>query len=160
MSQKVKFRGAQLKREVVKSEESKMGREQKPSAGPREETAVTVGPVLEPKTSTGNASLLPGDNQGREVKAMNDEGNASKKLFEGFSDMTSTLFNPEGARKIAKLWIENSERAADEILKLQAKATEWSKNTVFAPLFEMQNSIARSCVEVSTKAARSLWQLE
>jgi hypothetical protein len=91
---------------------------------------------------------------------MNDEGNGSKKLFEGFSDMTSTLFNPENTRKIAKLWIENSERAADEVLKFQAKATEWSKNTMFAPIFEMQNSLTRSCVEISTKAARRLWQVE
>src|SRR5215472_14352979 len=87
MSQKLKVRGAQLKREAVKFEGSKIGREQKLSAGPREGTAVTVGPALEPKPSKGNASLLPGDNLGREVKAMNDEGNASKKLFEGFSDM-------------------------------------------------------------------------
>jgi hypothetical protein len=151
MSQKVKFSGARLKRQAAKSEESKRGHEHKPSTGPRAQTAVTVRPALEPKTSRDNASLLSGYNKRRGVKAMNDEGNASKKLFEGFSDMTSTLFNPENTRKIAKLWIENSERAADEILKLQAKATEWSKNTMFAPIFEMQNSIARSCVEVSTK---------
>ena len=160
MSQKLKVRGAQLKREAVKFEGSKIGREQKLSAGPREGTAVTVGPALEPKPSKGNASLLPGDNLGREVKAMNDEGNASKKLFEGFSDMTSTLFNPESTRKIAKLWIENSERAADEVLKFQAKVTEWSRNTMFAPIFEMQNSVVRSCVQISTKAARRLWQVE
>ena len=92
---------------------------------------------------------------------MNDEeNNVSKKLFEGFSDMTSALFSPENTRKIAKLWIENTERAADEVLKFQAKATEWSKNTMFAPIFEMQNSIARSCVEISAKTARRLWQLE
>src|SRR5262249_18171954 len=81
MSQKLKVRGAQLKREAAKSEEFKMGHEQKPPTEPREEPTVIVGPAPEPKTSTGNASLLPGDNQGREVKAMNDEGNASKKLF-------------------------------------------------------------------------------
>src|SRR5262249_27566772 len=108
----------------------------------------------------GNASRLPKNHQGREVKAMNDEGNGAKKLFEGFSDMTSTLFNPESTRKIAKLWIENSERAADEVLKFQAKATGWAKNTMLAPIFEMKNSLTRSCVEISTKTARRLWQVE
>jgi len=91
---------------------------------------------------------------------MDDKENESRELFEGFSDMTKTLFSPESAKKVAALWIDNSEKAAEQALKLQAKATEWSKNTMFAPAFEMQNSIARSCVEISTKAARRLWQLE
>ena len=145
---------------MVRSNESKMGREQKLSAEPRAESATPVGPAVEPKTPRDNVSPLPGDNQGREVKAMNDEGTTSKKLFEGLSDMTNTLFSRENTRKIAELWIENSERVADEVLKFQAKTTEWSKNTMFAPIFEMQNSIARSCVEISAKTARRMWQLE
>jgi hypothetical protein len=146
---------------MVRSNESKMGREQKLSAEPRAESATPVGPAVEPKTPRDNVSPLPGDNQGREVKAMNDEGNnVSKKMFEGLSDMTSKFLNPEDTRKVAKLWIENSERVADEVLKFQAKTTEWSKNTMFAPIFEMQNSIARSCVEISAKTARRMWQLE
>jgi hypothetical protein len=48
----------------------------------------------------------------------------------------------------------------DRALKLQAKATEWSRNTMFAPIFDMQNSIARSYVEMSAKTARRFWQLE
>jgi len=51
MSQKLKVRGAQLKREAAKSEEFKMGREQKPPAEPREETTVIVWPAPEPKTA-------------------------------------------------------------------------------------------------------------
>jgi hypothetical protein len=31
---------------------------------------------------------------------------------------------------------------------------------MFGPVFEMQNSIARSCVEISAKTARRFWQLE
>jgi len=31
---------------------------------------------------------------------------------------------------------------------------------MFAPVFEMQNSFARSCVEISAKTARRFWQLE
>jgi hypothetical protein len=91
---------------------------------------------------------------------MDDKENESRELFEGFSDMTKTLFSPERAKKVAALWIENTEKAADEALKFQAKATEWSKNTMFAPIFETQNSIARKWVEISAKTARRLWQLE
>jgi hypothetical protein len=91
---------------------------------------------------------------------MDDKENASRALFEGFSDVTKTLFSPESAKKVAALWIDNSEKAADQALKLQAKVTEWSRNTMFAPIFEMQNSIARSYVEISAKTARRFWQLE
>ena len=146
---------------MAKSEESEIEREQKLSAEPQEESTTTVRPALEPQAQRSNLSLQPEDNQQSGVRTMNYEGNnVSKKLFEGLSDMTNALFSPENTRKIAKLWIENSERAADEILKFQAKATEWSKNTMFAPIFEMQNSLTRSCVEVSAKTARRLWQLE
>ena len=91
---------------------------------------------------------------------MDDKENGSRALFEGLSDMTKTLFSPESTKKVAALWIDNCEKAADQALKFQAKATEWSKNTMFAPLFEMQNSIARSYVEISAKTARRFWQLE
>lgn len=91
---------------------------------------------------------------------MDDKGNASSRLFEGLSEATSTLFSPESARKIAALWVESGEKVANQALEFQAKATEWSKNTMFAPIFEMQNSIARNCVELSAKTARRFWQLE
>jgi len=55
---------------------------------------------------------------------MDDKDNASRELFEGFSDMTKTLFSPARAKKVAALWIDNSEKAAEQALKFQAKATE------------------------------------
>jgi len=146
---------------MAEPDESKMEQEQQLSAGPRAKSAATIGPAIEePSALKNNASLSPGDNHQRGVRTMEDKENASTGLFEGFPDMTKTLFRPEEAKKVAALWIDNSEKAADQALKFQAKATEWSKNTMFAPIFEMQNSIARSCVEISTKAARRFWQLE
>jgi hypothetical protein len=91
---------------------------------------------------------------------MDDKENVSRALFEGFSGTIKTLFSPESAKKVAALWIDNSEKAVDQALKLQSKATDWSRNTMFAPIFEMQNSIARSYVEISAKIARRFWQLE
>jgi hypothetical protein len=161
---KSKFRrpGAPSKRrKMVEPDESKMEQEQELPAGPREESAATGGATFEePPAPKGNASPAPPDNHQRGVRTMDDKENGSRELFEGFSDMTKTLFSPESAKKVAALWIDNSEKAADQALKFQAKATEWSKNTMFAPIFEMQNSIARSCVEISAKTARRFWQLE
>ena len=91
---------------------------------------------------------------------MDDKENASSGLFEGLSEATKTLFSSESARKIAALWIDSGEKVATQALEFQTKATEWSKNTIFAPIFEMQNSIARDYVELSAKTARRFWQLE
>jgi hypothetical protein len=159
---KTKFRTARSKRrKMAEPDESKVKREQKLSAGPRAESAATSGPAFEePPAPKSDVSLSPRDNHETGVRTMDEKENASRELFEGFSDMTSTLFSAKSARKIAELWIENTEKAADEALKFQAKATEWSKNTMFAPIFETQNSIARRCVEISAKTARRLWQLD
>ena len=146
---------------MAEPDEPKFEQEQELSAGPKEEsTATSRSAFKEPPTLQVSASLSPGENHERGVRAMDDKENESRELFEGFSDMTKTLFSPERAKKVAALWIENTEKAADEALKFQAKATEWSKNTMFAPVFEMQNSIARSYVEISAKTARRFWQLE
>ena len=146
---------------MVECDESKMEQEQQLSAGPRAKSAATIGPAIEePSALKNNASLSPGDNHQRGVRTMDDKDNASRELFEGFSDMTKTLFSPERAKKVAAIWIDSSEKAAEQTLKFHAKATEWSKNTMFGPVFETQNSIARSCVEISAKTARRFWQLE
>jgi hypothetical protein len=148
------------RRKMAEPDESKMEKEQELSAGPREERAATSGPAFGEPPPPNNNPRSPGDNHQRGVRTMDDKENASRALLEGFSDVTKTLFSPESAKKVAALWIDNSEKAADQALKFQAKATEWSKNTMFAPIFEMQNSIARSCVEISAKTARRFWQLE
>ncbi|MGA8059210.1 MAG: hypothetical protein WB999_13270 [Candidatus Binataceae bacterium] len=146
---------------MAEPDESRMEQEQELSAGPREGSTATSGSAFEePPTLKVNASRSPGENHERGVRAMDDKENESRELFEGFSDMTKTLFSPERTKKVAALWIDNSEKAAEQALKFQAKATEWSKNTMFAPVFEMQNSIARSWVEISAKTARRFWQLE
>jgi hypothetical protein len=107
-----------------------------------------------------DASATLAEDEGRRVRTMAYTENASNKVFEGFSEMTNLWFSPERAKEIAALWIDNSEKMANQALEFQAKATEWSKNTIFAPLFETQNSLARNFVELSTKAARRLCQLE
>jgi hypothetical protein len=137
-----------------------MEQEKELSAGPKKESAATSGTAFEERPTPTNNSPSPGDNHRRGVRKMDDKENGSRALFEGFSDVTKTLFSPQSAKKVAALWIDNSEKAAEQALKLQAKATEWSKNTMFAPIFEMQNSIARSYVEISAKTARRFWQLE
>jgi hypothetical protein len=146
---------------MAEPHESKVEREQELSMGSREERAANSDPAFqEPPAPKSDVPLSPEDNHQTGVKTMDEKENASKELFEGFADIANTLFNPKSARKIAELWIDNTEKAADEALKFQVKATEWSKNTMFAPIFETQNSIARRYVEISAKTARRLWQLE
>ena len=107
-----------------------------------------------------DVSPEPAEDDERRFRTMAPTEKGSNKLFEGFSEMTDTLFSPERAKDIAALWIDSSEKMANQALEFQAKATEWSKNTMFAPLFETQNSLARSFVELSTNAARRFWRLE
>ena len=88
---------------------------------------------------------------------MNDR---EKGAFEGVSQITAAFFNTEGAKKIAALSIETSERLANSALDFQAKVSEWAKETPFGALFEAQNSIGRKFVELSVDAARRLWKVD
>jgi hypothetical protein len=150
-----------MRRKMADPHESKVEQEQEPSAEQRTESVAISGPNSEvPPAPERDASLSPADDREKGVRTMDDKENASSRLFEGLSEATNTLFSPESARKIAALWIDSGEKVASQALEFQAKATEWSKNTMFAPIFEMQNSMARNYVELSAKSARQFWQLE
>jgi hypothetical protein len=88
---------------------------------------------------------------------MNDR---EKGAFEGVSEITAAFFSTEGAKKIAALSIETSERLAKSVLDFQAKASEWAKDTPFGAMFEAQNSMGRKFVELSADAARRLWRVD
>jgi hypothetical protein len=86
--------------------------------------------------------------------------NREKGAFQGVSEMTAAFFSTEGAKKIAALSIETSERLAKSVLDFQAKASEWAKDTPFGAMFEAQNSMGRKFVEFSADAARRLWKVD
>jgi predicted RNA methylase len=88
---------------------------------------------------------------------MNDR---EKAAFQGVSEITAAFFSTEGAKKIAALSIETSERLAKSVLDFQAKASEWAKDTPFGAVVEAQNSIGRKFVELSVDAARRLWRVD
>jgi hypothetical protein len=88
---------------------------------------------------------------------MNDR---KKGAFEGVSEITAAFFSTEGAKKIAALSIETSERLANSVLDFQAKASEWAKDTPFGPLCQARDSIGRKFVELSVDAARRLWRVD
>src|SRR5258708_2666663 len=117
--------------------ESKAEQEQALSAGQRTESAATSAPISgEAPAPTRDASPWPADDHETGVKTMADKESATSGLFEGLSEATKTLFSPESAKKIAALWIDSGEKVANQALEFQTKATEWSKNTMFAPIFE------------------------
>ena len=148
------------RRKIAEPDESKTEQKLELSAVSKKESVATGVTAFEERPVPTNNPPSSGDNHLRLVRKMDDKENASQELFEGFSDVTKTLFSPESAKKVAALWIDSSEKAAEQALKLQAKATEWSRNTMLAPIFEMQNSIARDYVEITAEAARRFWQLE
>ena len=90
---------------------------------------------------------------------MSDKLNG-ENVFESFTKLNESFFKPDGAKKAAAWYIETSEKLATQLLELQAKATDWAKETPLAPLFEAQHTLARKFVERSVTAARTLWQLE
>jgi hypothetical protein len=98
--------------------------------------------------------------QPREVKSENKTmENSEKDMFENISELGRTSFSLEGAKKLATLYIESSERLAKQVLDIQAKATEWAKDTPLAAVFEAQNSMGRKLVELSAGTARRLWRI-
>ena len=98
--------------------------------------------------------------QPREVKSENKTmENSEKDMFENISELGRASFSLEGAKKLATLYIESSERLAKQVLDIQAKATEWAKDTPLAVVFETQNSMGRKLIELSAGTARRLWRI-
>jgi hypothetical protein len=81
-------------------------------------------------------------------------------VYEGFSRLAEACLSAEGAKKAAAWYIDTSEKFATQALDLQAKTTEWAKDTPLYPLIEAQQSIGRKLVEQSASTARTLWRLE
>jgi hypothetical protein len=121
--------------------------------------------ALRPKTaqseSAATAALASSSAYVNEIKTESDKMNDREKgAFEGVSEITAAFFSTEGAKKLAALSIETSERLANSALDFQAKVSEWAKDTPFGALFEAQNSIGRKFVELSADAARRLWKVD
>jgi hypothetical protein len=79
--------------------------------------------------------------------------------FEGFTKLGRDVFSIEGAKKFAAWYIDTSEKFALDAIDLQAKATDWAKDTPLGPIFAAQQDLGRKIVERSAGAARSLWRL-
>ena len=72
----------------------------------------------------------------------------------------SNLLKMDGAKKLAGWYIDTSEKFANQAIDFQASATEWTKKTPLAPIFEAQVEFGKKFVETSAMAARSLWRLK
>ncbi len=88
------------------------------------------------------------------------EHREQRGVYEGFSRLAEACLSPEGAKKAAAWYIDTGEKLATQALDLQARATEWAKDTPFYPLIEAQQSIGRKLVGQSASTARTLWRLE
>ncbi len=64
----------------------------------------------------------------------------------------------DGIKKSAALYIDTVEKLANEAIDSYVKFAE-ATNGIPAPLLETQASIGRKWIELSTRAARDLWQI-
>ena len=95
--------------------------------------------------------------QGRSKGAKMEQG---KGMFESLSEVTRSMFSLDAARKMATLYIDTGEKFATGAIELQAKASEWAKDTPLQALLEAQNSMGHKLVELSANTARRLWRIE
>jgi hypothetical protein len=94
---------------------------------------------------------------GNEMAETEKESQASG--FDGFAKVGRDIFSIEGAKKFAAWYIDTSEKFALDAIDLQARATDWAKDTPLGPIFAAQQDFGRKVVERSADAARSLWRL-
>jgi hypothetical protein len=84
----------------------------------------------------------------------------SEKVFASCAKLAESLCSFDGLKKAAAMYIENSEKFANQAIELQERSVGWVKETPLAPLIEAQISIVRKFVESSASAARNLWQID
>ena len=100
-------------------------------------------------------------NGGPEVTGPEKAEASDRPDTEGSSEPSAKfkVFGLEGLQKAAAWLIESGENAAGQAIDFQVKMTDWTKGTPLGPLFELQTSISRKCVECTASAARKLWQI-
>jgi len=82
-----------------------------------------------------------------------------EKQENGIRSGLREAFSVERAKKFAAVYIDGSEKLANDALDLREKATAWAKDTLLGRVFEAQNKAGRRMVERSAKAARDLWRI-
>jgi hypothetical protein len=145
--------------EPFEAEKSNLEIKLEPTSEPGGE-AMRSGSASDEAPTPDSASLSSEQGELRSIEEDEVGSRISELVSELVSDLSGALFSLRSAQTIAALWIDGSEQVAKQGVELQAKATEWSKNTMLAPVFEIQNAIARSWAELSANTARRLWKLK
>jgi hypothetical protein len=79
-------------------------------------------------------------------------------FFQPFAELNAAWWS--GAKQLATWHIDTSEKVARGVLDFQEQATNWAKDTPWAPLFESQRALARRWIEGSAEMVRRFWRLE
>ncbi len=66
----------------------------------------------------------------------------------------------DGAKKVAALYIDNSEKLGLAMLDLHEKSTTWARQTGLEPLFEAQRSAGKQILDNSVVLVRKLFGIE
>jgi hypothetical protein len=70
------------------------------------------------------------------------------------------LFKVDTAKKLASWYIDTNEKIANDVLDLEASATNWAKETPLGPIFEANQDLRRRFVKRSAEVARTIFQLD
>jgi hypothetical protein len=141
------------------------GRKKKASRRPSGATDGAKGNV-EPEKATESQSLQMGARSSTAMQPgeLNSEDKtmekAEKGIFENTSELGRNLFSLDGAKRLAALYLETTEKLAEGLLAFQATTSEWAKDTPLAIISQAQHSIAHKLVEFSAGTARRLWRIE
>jgi hypothetical protein len=137
-----------LTEQQVAAEEQVVAEEQSITA----ETTIATEPPITLSAETSAATEQP---MAEESAQSAQENRAS------FFQLCSQLNAPwwSGIQKIAAWYITTNEQVIRKTLDLQEQATDWAKDTPWAPLFQSQHSLMSQWIDGSLVLARSLWQL-
>lgn len=71
-----------------------------------------------------------------------------------------SIFICEPVKKLAQWYIDTTEDFANHGIALRKSSAMWAAGTPWAPLFDVQYSIAKRFIENSVMVARDLWQVQ
>jgi hypothetical protein len=137
-----------LAEQQVAAEEEVVAEEQSITA----ETTITTEPPITLSAETSAADEQP---MAEEPAQSAQEHRAS--FFQLCSQVNAPWWS--GIQKIAAWYINTNEQVMRKALDLQEQATDWAKDTPWAPLFQSQHSLANQWIDGSLVLVRSLWQL-
>lgn len=133
---------------------------------PHRQLGEKVAPVGQPPTEArparaeqakGGETTIAGEKTGTAAQSKIQQANCLP-FFQSFSTLNIDWW--KGTKQMAAWYIDTAEKLAREMLDSQEKALNWAQDTLWAPLFQSQTTLAHRWVEGSANLVRRFWQIE